>query len=177
MFGIGYFGRRIAVFKSFGSKQILSLLFRRTATMLLIQSVGSSTRGIIFAATNSSSFFFKSAFKATATFLGPCWTGRTSGSISMWYFPGNLPNPSNTSGKLSKIFSIVSTLHVSSMFNVRSPHFKHVSADSKGVKFCSKTWKFSSQLFSLYWHCNFTSPFGVISDPSYVFNLAPLSLR
>ena len=41
----------------FGFKQILGLLLRRTTTMLLIQSVGSSTGVITFMSTNFSNFF------------------------------------------------------------------------------------------------------------------------
>ena len=89
----------IALFKSLGSRHILSLPFGfRRYTRLLTHAVGSFTFAIIPFETISSNSSLMSSFRAIMTRLGGWMTGLTVGSMMIWYLPSNFPIPLKQSG-------------------------------------------------------------------------------
>ena len=105
---IGKCSLRIALFKSDGSIQILTLsfCFLLTTTMLFTHGVGSVTLAMIPACSNLPSSSLTFSLKTDGTDLGGCMAGSNSLLIFMVYSPGRHPIMfENTSVYLSAIHS------------------------------------------------------------------------
>ena len=149
---MGKCSRLITLFKSLGSKQILSFLGVSTMTMLFTQSVGSS----YFLITPSFSILWSSSltrsWSATGTFLGACTTGGTLGSSLILYSPLRQPNPLNESG----YYSVISTPTEQSLS--MSPSLWHASTPRIAVLSISVTKKMTLCSTFLQTHVRFVVP-------------------
>ena len=86
--GVLWFSRIMALFMSFGSRQIFNLLFAFLGYVYkLTHGVGSVCFGIIPCWTISPSSFSISSLYSIGTLRLLCWTGRTVGSVLMSYSP------------------------------------------------------------------------------------------
>ena len=97
--GALWFSWMIALFKSLGSRHILSLLFAFLGYVrLLTHGVGSVCLVMILCQTISANSFSISSFYSMGTFCLPCWTGGTVGSVLMSYSPCMSPMQSKLLG-------------------------------------------------------------------------------
>ena len=185
--GIWYFGLKIALFKSRGSRHILIFPGFATTTTLLIHSVGSVTFCMMPFFSNSSIFSFTSFFSVTAIRLGACCTGVCFRSTTKVLESPICPRPSKTSLYSLKMFSFVSGLRgfavsettlltgiSSPIVTFINPSVSQVSADNNGLLVLSTIWNFSSSVVPFL--CTFTlaMPRGFITDPSNNLSLTLL---
>ena len=97
--GALWFSLIMALFRSFGSRQILSLPFAFLGYVNeLTHGVGSVCLVIIPCQTISASSFSSSALCSMGTLHLLCWTGRTVGSVLMLYSPAMSPMQSKLFG-------------------------------------------------------------------------------
>ena len=86
--GVLWFSQMIALFKSLGSRHILSLPFAFFGYVrLLTHGVGSVCLVMILCQTISANSFSISSLYSMGTFRLLCWTGGTVGSVLMSYSP------------------------------------------------------------------------------------------
>ena len=86
--GALWFSWMIALFRSLGSRHILSLPFAFFGYIrLLTHGVGSVCLVMILCQTISANSFLISSLYSMGTFHLPCWTGGTVGSVLMSYLP------------------------------------------------------------------------------------------